>query len=140
MKKTLVNEYVYKISSRYIQKRLTFVILNIESLLRYSNGVWHFSYFQFVQLGSNTVLNIYRAIFAFCLEIGPKNLYRTTQIKNLHYDLFDLVISDDLNLLYGPQMPRTTVKSMPDPKYAVLSSLFQLVTAFLPGEASDERK
>ena len=61
--RTLPDEYVYKISSGYLKKRLSFAILNAQKghFLRYFRGFRHFSDFQFLS-------GTFALSFLYCAE------------------------------------------------------------------------
>ena len=95
----LSDEYVCKISSRYLLKQLSFAVLNDPKrpLLTPFTRISIFPLFPiFIWFGQFKKCS--RAIFAFLTKILPRNMYHTTQPKYPKLDLFDLVTLDDLDL------------------------------------------
>ena len=79
--RTLADEYVCKFSSRYLEKRLHFDVLDApKGHFFYLRGFCHFPDFQILSgLGhSKSVLGF----FAFLTKIWPKNMYCTAQTQN----------------------------------------------------------
>ena len=133
--RTLADEYVSKISSRYIGKRLSFAVSNAQKghLLRYLWGFRHFSDFQFLS-GLGRSKRVLRSSFKKTL---PKNLHQTLNFK---FDLFDLVTLDDLQFSQGHKRLKRILRIIPYTIHVVPSNLLQFDTAALPGEGSNDRQ
>ena len=98
----MADEYVYIISSRYLQKWLRYNIKHVKNRhLSRHFGTWPwFSEFYFLTDFdvSKSVLGSFFAIFA---KIWPKNMYHSSKSQFFLLDLFYLVAWHDLELYYG---------------------------------------
>ena len=98
----MADEFVYIISSQYLQKWPRYDIKHVKNrhFSRHFGTLQWFSRFYFLTDfdASKSVLG---SFFAFFAKIWPKNMYRTSESRNFLLDLFYLVTWDDLDLYYG---------------------------------------
>ena len=138
-KKRLSDETVYKISSCYLEKRLSFAVLNVRKghFLRYSRGFWHFPIFKFCPIWD--VQKVFWCIFLrYWRKSYLKTSITTPKLKILKIELFDPVTLDDLDLTKGRKRLRMVRRSIPETIHVVPPALFQFATAALPGESSND--
>ena len=98
----MADEYVYKISSRYLQKWLRYDIKHVKNshFSRNFGILPRFSEFCFLTDFDASKSDL-GPFFAFFAKIWPKNMLRTSKSRNFLHDLFYLVTWDDLDLYYG---------------------------------------
>ena len=90
----LADAYVYKISSRYLEKRLSLPFsMQKCHFLHYLGEFRHFSFFNFCLIWAVQKV-LWGHFFAFFTKIWPKNIYYTTRTHSFKFDLFDLVTLD----------------------------------------------
>ena len=98
----MADEYVRKISSRYLQNRLRYDgkhVKNRHFSRNFGTLPW-FSEFYFLTDfdASKSVLG---SFFAFFAKIRPKSMYRSSKSRHFLLDLFYPVTWDNLDLYYG---------------------------------------
>ena len=117
------HEYVYKISSRYLQKWLRYSIKHVKNrhFSRHVGTLPRFSEFCFLTDfdASKSVLG---SFFAFFAKIWPKNMYCSSFL----FDLFHLVTWDDLDLYYGHKAQEMILTDVSDTIHADSLALFAL--------------
>ena len=89
--RTLVDENMCKMSIWYLEKRLSFDILNAQkgNFLRYLRGFRHFSEYHILSdLGSSK--SVLGSFLVFLTKICPKNMHHTVQTHNYTFDLFSI--------------------------------------------------
>ena len=89
--RTLVDENICKMSIWYLEKRLSFDILNAQkgNFLRYLRGFRHFSEYHILSdLGSSK--SVLGSFLVFLTKICPKNMHHTVQTHNYTFDLFSI--------------------------------------------------
>ena len=89
--RTLVDENMCKMSIWYLEKRLSFDILNAQkgNFLRYLRGFRHFSEYHILSdLGSSK--SVLGSFPVFLTKICPKNMHHTVQTHNYTFDLFSI--------------------------------------------------
>ena len=137
----LAEEYLYKLSRRYLWKLLMFAIFNAQNgrFLRY---LWEFRYFSDFQFLSDLGLQkvFYGHFFRSWRKSDRKTLITLPILKILNLTFFDPVTLDDLELSQGHKRLRRVLRSILDTIHAVPSALFQFDTTALPGEASNDKK
>ena len=113
------HEYVYKISSRYLQKWLRYNIEHVKNrhFSRHFATLPWFSEFCFLTDfdASKSVLG---SFFAFFVKIWPKNMYRSSKSRKKLFDLFHLVTWDDLDLFYGHKAQEMILTDVSDTIHA----------------------
>ena len=129
-----------KVSSPYLEKRLSFAVLSVPKgrFLRYLREFRYF--FDFPISSYLDVQKVFYGYFPFLKKIWPKTCIKPPKLKTRNLTLFDLKTLNDLDLTPGPKMLRRVHISIPNTIHVVPSALFQLDTAALPGENSNDSK
>ena len=86
------HEYVYKISSRYLQKWLRYNIKHVKNrrFSRHFGTLPWFSEFCFLT-DFDASKSVLESFFAFFAKTWPKNMYRSSKSRKKLFDLFHLV-------------------------------------------------
>ena len=117
------HEYVYRISSRYLQKWLRYNIKHVKNrhfrtlpFRHFATLPW-FSYFCFLTDfdASKSVLG---SFFAFLVKIWAKNMYRSSKSRFFLFDLFHLMTWDDHDLYYGHKAQEMILTDVSDTIHA----------------------
>ena len=121
------HEHVYKISSRYLQKWLRYNIKHVKNrrFSRHFGTLPWFSEFCFLT-DVDASKSLLGSFFAFFAKIWPKNMYRSSKLRNFFFDLFHLVTWDDLDLYYGHKAQEMILTDVSDTIHAVSLALFTL--------------
>ena len=125
----MADKYVYKISSRYVQKWLQSAIWHKNVKNRHFSphfGTWPwFSEFYFLTDfdASNSVEG---SFFAFFAKIWPKNMHRSSKSRKFFVWHFYLVTWDDLGLYYGHKAQEMILTDFSDTIQADSLALFAL--------------
>ena len=126
------HEYVYKISSRYLQKWLRYNIKHVKNRhfsRHFATLPWFYEFCFLTDFdASKSVLG---SFFAFFVKIWPKNMYRSSKSRIFLFDLFHLVNWDDLDLYYGHKAQEMILTDVSDTIHADLLALFVLNIAVL---------
>ena len=79
----LAGEYAYNIPSRYLEKRLSFLVLNAQKghFLRYFRGFWHFSYFHVLSI--LVLQKVFEVFFCSWGNSDPKQYIKPPKLKIL---------------------------------------------------------
>ena len=135
------HEYVYQISSWYLQKWLRYSIKHVKNrhFSRHFGTLLRFSEFCFLTDfdASKTVLG---SFFAFFAKIGPKNMYRSSKSRIFLFDLFHLVTWDDLDLYYGHKAQEMILTDVSDTIHADSLALFALNIEVLLADVTKPEK
>ena len=135
------HEYVYKISSRYLQKWLRYSIKHVKNrhFSRHFGTLPWFSEFCFLTDfdASKSVLG---SFFAFFAKIWPKNMYRSSKSQFFLFDLFHLVTWDDLDLYYGHKAQEMILTDVSDTIHADSLALFALNIEILLADVTKSEK
>ena len=134
------HEYVYKISSRYLQKWLRYSIKHVKNRhfsRHFGTSSW-FSEFCFLTDfdASKSVLG---SFFAFFAKIWPKNMYHSSKSRFLFY-LFHLVTWDDLDLYYDHKAHEMILTDVSDTIHADSLALFALSIEILLANVTKPEK
>ena len=135
------HEYVYKISSRYLQKWLRYSIKHVKNrrfsrhfgTLPWFSELWFLTDFD----ASKSVLG---SFFAFFAKIWPKNMYRSSKSRKKMFDLFHLVTWDDLDLYYGHKAQEMILTDVSDTIHADSLALFALNIEILLADVTKPEK
>ena len=119
------HEYVYKISSRYLQKWLRYNIKHVKNrhLSRHFATLPWFSEFCFLT-DFDASKSVLRSFFAFFAKIWPKNMYRSSKSRNFFVWPFHLVTWHDLDLYYGHKVQEMILTDVSDTIHADSLALF----------------
>ena len=135
------HEYVYKISSRYLQKWLRYNIKHVKNrrFSRHFGTLPWFSEFCFLTDfdASKSVLG---SFFAFFAKIWPKNMYRKSKHDFFLFDLFHLMTWDDLDLCYGHKAQEMILTDVSDTIHADSLALFALNIEILLADVTKPEK
>ena len=133
------HEYVYKISSRYLQKWLRYNIKHVKNrhFSPHFSTLPLFSEFCFLTYfgASKSVLGLF---FAFFAKIWPKNMYRSS--KSRFVLPFHLVTWDDLDLYYGHKAQDMILTDVSDTIHADSLALFLLNIKILLADVTKPEK
>ena len=127
----MADEYVYTISSRYLQKMAeichktcrkqalytSFRDLTVISRILFFDRFWRFK-------------SVIESFFAFFAKIWPKNMYCSCKSRNCFVWPFYLVTWDDLDLYYGHKAQEMLLKNVSDTIHADSLALFALSSKF----------
>ena len=134
------HEYVYKISSRYLQKWLRYHIKHVKNrhFSRHFGTLPWFSWFCFLTDfdASKSFLGLF---FAFLRKSDLKNMYRSSKSRFLFY-LFHLVTWDDLDLYYGHKAQEMILTDVSDTIHADSLALFALNIEILLADVTKPEK
>ena len=135
------HEYVYKISSRYLQKWLRYSIKHVKNrhFSRHSGTLRWFSEFCFLT-DFDASKSVLESFFAFFPKIWPKNMYRSSKSRNFLFDLFHLVTWDDLDLYYAHKAQEMILTDGSDTIHADSLALFALNTEILLADVTKPEK
>ena len=135
------HEYVYKISSRYLQKWLRYDIKHVKNrhFSRHFGTLPWFSEICFLTDfdASKSVLG---SFFAFFAKIWPKNMYRSSKSRFFLFDLFHLVTWDDLDLYYGHKAQEMIITDVSDTIHADSLALSALNIEILLADVTKPEK
>ena len=135
------HEYVYKLSSRYLQKWLRYSIKHVKNrhFSRHFGTLPWFSEFCFLTDfdASKSVLG---SFFAFFAKIWPKNMYRSSKSRFCLFDLFHLVTWDDLDLYYGHKTQEMILADVSDTIHGDSLALFALNIEILLADVTKPEK
>ena len=135
------HEYVYTISSRYLQKWLRYNIKHVKNrdFSRHFATLPWFSEFCFLTDfdASKSVLG---SFFAFFAKIWPKNMYRSSKSRFFLFDLFHLMTWDDLDLYYGHKAQEMILTDVSDIIHADSLALFALNIEILLADVTKSEK
>ena len=135
------HEYVYKISSRYLQKWLRYTIKHVKNrdFSRHFGTLPWFSEFCFLTDfdASKSVLG---SFFAFFAKIRPKKMCRSSKSRFCLFDLFHPVTWDDLDLYYGHKAQEMILTDVSDTIHADSLALFALNIEILLADVTKPEK
>ena len=134
----MCHEYVYTISSRYLQKWLRYSIKHVKNR-HFSRHFGTLPWFCFLTDfdASKSVLG---SFFAFFAKIWPINMYRSSKSRFFLFDLFPLVTWDDLDLYYGHKAQEMILTYVSDTIHADSLALFALNIDILLADVTKPEK
>ena len=139
--RVMSHEYVYKMSSRYLQKWLIYNIKHVKNwrFSRHFGTLPWFSEFRFLTDfdASKSILGLF---FAFFAKIWPKNMYCSSISRFFLFDLFHLVTWDDLDLYYGHKAQEMILTDVSDTIHADSLALFALNIEILLADVTKPEK
>ena len=134
------HEYVYKISSRCLQKWLRYNIKHVKNrhFSRHFATLPWFSEFCFLTDfdASKSVLG---SFFSFFVKIWPNNMYRSSK-SDFFFTFFHLVTWDDLDLYYGRKAQEMILTDVSDTIHADSLALFALNIEILLADVTKPEK
>ena len=135
------HEYVYKISSRYLQKWLRYSTKHVKNrhFSRHFGTLPWFSEFYFL-IDFDASKSVLGSFFAFFAKIWPKNMYRSSKSRFFLFDLFHLVTWDDLDLYYGHKAHEMILTDVSDTIHADSLALFALNIDILLADVTKPEK
>ena len=140
------HEYVYKISSRYLQKWLRYNIEHVKNrhISRHFGTLPWFSEFCFLADSENfekqASKSVLGSLFAFFAKIWPKNMYRSFKSRNVFVWPFHMVTWDDLDLYYGHKAQEMILTDVSDTIHADSLALFALNIEILLADVTKPEK
>ena len=135
------HEYVYKISSRYLQKWMRYSKEHVKNrhFSRHFGTLPWFSEFCF-WTDFDASKSVLGSFFAFFAKIWPKNMYRSSKSRFFLFDLFHLMTWYDLDLYYGHKAQEIILTDVSDTIHAGSLALFALNIEILLADVTKPEK
>ena len=135
------HEYVYKISSRYLQKWLRYSIKHVKNrhFSRHFGTLLWFSDSCFL-IDFDASKSVLGSFFAFFAKIWPKNMYRSSKSRFFCLTFFLPVTWDDLDLHYGRKAQEMILTDVSDTIHADSLALFALNIEILLADVTKPEK